>query len=204
MSTVYVDEGRSQAVEVMRLSVRQYHQMREAGVLDEDESVELLDGLLVHKDRGGPMPVSPLHALVTSRMLALAPELESRACHLRVQNPITIPPRHEPEPDAAIVRGRPDAYLDGHPGPSDALCVIEISDSSLERDRTTKQRIYAGAEIPSYIIVNLVEGRIELYTSPNATEGHYASVQILHRGDTVAIDLGGGTPLQVPVGAWLG
>jgi len=106
------------------LSVEQYHHMREAGILNEDEPVELLNGLLVYKDRGGPKPVSPLHALVTSRMTLLAPDLEKRGCHLRLHNPVTIPPSHEPEPDGAVIRGGPEDYLERHPQPGDVLCLI--------------------------------------------------------------------------------
>jgi hypothetical protein len=119
--------------EVVPLTVHQYHRMRETGILAEDEPIELLNGLLVHKDRGGAqMPVSPLHALVVSRMVALAPELEARGCHLRLQNPMTIEPRHEPEPDGFIVRGSADDYLDRHPGPREVTCVITAVQNSLD------------------------------------------------------------------------
>jgi hypothetical protein len=121
--------------------------MREAGILAEDTPVELIDGLLVYKDRGGALPASPLHTFVTHRMARLAPALEERGCHLRLENPITLPPSHEPEPDGAVVQGHPEDYLERHPGPGAVLCVIEVSDSSLKNDRTIKQSIYAAAGI---------------------------------------------------------
>ena len=94
-------------------------------------------------------------------LLLLLPAL--LGCHLRIQDPITIHPSHEPEPDAAIVRGRPRDYADHHPEPGDVVSLIEISESSLEHDRTTKLRIYAAAGIPQYIILNLVDRRVEVY-----------------------------------------
>jgi Uma2 family endonuclease len=188
---------------VVPLSVEQYHGMREAGILSEDEPVELIDGLLVYKDRGGVMPVSPLHSFVTHRMASLAPALAEQGCHLRLENPITLPPSHEPEPDGAVVQGLPEDYLQRHPGPADVVCAIEVADSSLRGDRTTKQGIYAGAGIGQFIIVNLVDGRIEVYEEPNTAEKCYRLVRVLHRGETISLHLPGGKTLDVPVTDWL-
>lgn len=197
MEPVFLDET-PRPLAVVPLSVEQYHSMREAGILDEDAPVELLDGLLVYKDRGGAVPVSPLHSFVTHRMMRLAPALEERGCHLRLENPITLPPSHEPEPDGAVVQGGPGDYLEGHPGPGDVSSVIEVADSSLWNDRTTKQAIYAAAGIAQLIIVNLVERRIELYEDPKAAEKCYGVVRILHRSDTLSLRLPGGQTLDVP------
>jgi Uma2 family endonuclease len=188
---------------VVPLNVEQYHSMRETGILAEDAPVELIDGLLVYKDRGGALPVSPLHTFVIHRMTRLAPALEERGCHLRLENPITLPPSHEPEPDGAVVQGRPEDYLERHPGPGDVLCVIEVSDSSLRYDRTTKQSIYAAAGIAQFIIVNLVEGRIEIYEDPNVAEKCYGLVRILYRGDTISLRVPGDRTLGVPAADWL-
>ncbi len=189
---------------VVPLSVEQYHSMREAGILDEDQPVELIDGLLVYKDRGGnSMPVSPLHAFVTQRLASLEPALERQGCHMRVENPMTLPPSHEPEPDGAVVQGRPEDYLACHPGARDVSCVIEVSDSSLKSDRTTKQGIYASAEIAQFIIVNLAEGRVEVYEEPNAAEKCYGVVRILHQGETIALRTSGDRSLEVSVADWL-
>lgn len=202
MEPVFLNET-PRPMAVVPLSVEQYHSMREAGILDEDAPVELIDGLLVYKDRGGAVPVSPLHAFVTQRIARLAPALEERGCHVRVENPITLPPSHEPEPDGAVVQGRPEDYLERHPGPGDALCVIEVSDSSLRADRTIKQSIYAAAGIKQLIIVNLVEGRIEVYEEPNIAERCYGIVRILHRGDTISLRVAGDRTLGVSVADWL-
>lgn len=188
---------------VVPLNVEQYHSMRETGILAEDAPVELIDGLLVYKDRGGALPVSPLHTFVTHRMARLAPALEERGCHLRLENPITLPPSHEPEPDGAVVQGRPEDYLERHPGPGDVLCVIEVSDSSLKTDRTVKQSVYAAAGIAQFIIVNLVEGRIEVYEDPNVVERGYRLVRILYRDDTISLRVPGDRTLGVSAADWL-
>jgi len=202
MEPVFLDET-PRPMAVVPLSVEQYHSMREAGILDEDAPVELIDGLLVYKDRGGALPVSPLHTFVTHRMARLAPALEERGCHMRIESPITLPPSHEPEPDGAVVQGRPEDYLDRHPGAGDVLCVIEVADSSLRNDRTIKQGIYAAAGIPQFILVNLVESRIEVYEDPNAAEKCYGLVRILHRGDTLSLRVSGDRAVDVQVADWL-
>ncbi len=188
---------------VVPLNVEQYHSMRETGILAEDAPVELIDGLLVYKDRGGALPVSPLHTFVTHRMARLAPALEERGCHLRLEAPITLPPSHEPEPDGAVVQGRPEDYLERHPGPDDVLCVIEVSDSSLKTDRTIKQSVYAAAGIAQFIIINLVESRIEVYEDPNVVERGYRLVRILYRDDTISLRVPGDRTLGVPAADWL-
>ncbi len=188
---------------VVSFNVEQYHRMRETGILDEDEPVELIDGQLVYKDRGGAMPVSPLHSFVTHRLAKMAPAIEERGCHLRLENPITLPPSHEPEPDGAVVEGRPEDYLERHPGPADVRCVIEVSDSSLRSDRTAKQSIYATAGIGQFIIVNLVEGRIEVYEEPKVDERCYGVVRVLHLGDTISLQVPGQRTIDVAVANWL-
>ena len=188
---------------VVPLSVEQYHSMRETGILEEDAAVELIDGLLVYKDRGGAVPVSPLHTFVTHRLTRVGPALEERGCHLRLESPITLPPSHEPEPDGAVVQGPPEDYLERHPGPGDVSCVIEVSDSSLRNDRTTKQGIYAAAGISQFIIVNLVESRVEVHEEPNVAEKCYGVVRVLHRGDTISLHVPGEGTLGVAVADWL-
>jgi len=99
----------------------------------------------------------------------------------------TIPPRHEPEPDAAIVRGRPGDYARRHPGPADVSCVVEIADTSLERDRTVKRRIYAGAGIRQYALIDVAGGRVELYEEPDAASASYRTRTELRGDDPVPL-----------------
>ncbi len=167
--------------DLVPLTVEQYHRMLEVGILDEGEPIELLDGLLVAKDRGGQMTINPLHALLVNRLMRLAAKLEVLGAHLRLQCPITLPPNQEPEPDAVIVRGALEDFMDRHPTAEDVCCVIEIADSSLDRDRTTKQRIYATAGIGQYLLANLSDRQVEIYEDP--AEGQYRHMQIATEGD---------------------
>jgi Uma2 family endonuclease len=56
--------------------------------------------------------------------------------------------------------------------------VVEIADSTLERDRAYKAPIYARAGIPEYWIVNLVERRLEIYRDPIGSPGRPARYQV--------------------------
>ena len=145
------------------------------------------------------MTVGHAHSLVVTRLQNMTPRFHALNCHIRSQNPITLPPRHEPEPDGVIVRGAPEHYADRHPGPADVPCVIEVAETSLDYDRTTKQRIYAEAGIPQYLLVNIPERQVEIYEQPSPQEGRYASTTIVKPAQTVRVALGMKRHLDVPV-----
>jgi Uma2 family endonuclease len=182
--------------QIVPLTVEQYHQMIKAGILLEGEPVELLDGLLVRKDRSkvgeDPMTVGHEHAFVISILTRLATPVSEAGCCNRIQLPITLPTYGEPEPDAVIARGNPDEYRGRHPGPADLVCAIEVADSSLRHDRTVKQRIYADGGIARYIIINLIDRVIEDYTQPQAGSGRYAALRTLRKGEQLSIETGSG------------
>jgi Uma2 family endonuclease len=174
-----------------------------SGILPEGEPYELVDGLLVRKDRSAagddPMTVGHGHSLAVKQLAALGPKLSRLGCHIQTQQPITLPPHDEPEPDAAIVIGKPTDYRSGHPGPNDVTCVIEVADASLRRDRTAKLRMYAAAGIARYIIINLADATVSVYTGPLSKPGEYAQSETLRPGDVVDFPVPGKKVLKVPV-----
>jgi Uma2 family endonuclease len=143
-----------------RLSVQQYHQMREQGILTEVDTIELLDGLLVEK-----MPKNPPHRIATRLVRDVLENLNLSGWYVETQEPITLS-NSEPEPDVAVIRGNTMDYSDRHPGADDVVLVIEVADSTLERDRTIKQKIYAKAGIANFWILNLVDRVLEVYVQP--------------------------------------
>jgi Uma2 family endonuclease len=171
---------------VFPLSVEQYHAMIEAGVLTEDDPVELVEGLLVFK-----MPKKPKHTLVV-RLLAeaIAAMLPSQ-WHFRSQEPVTLPDG-EPEPDGAIVRGQPRDYARKHPGPPEVALVIEVADATLRRDRGIKLRSYARAGIPVYWIIDLASRTIEIYSNPDprAQPPNYREHTAHQENATIPVRLG--------------
>jgi Uma2 family endonuclease len=159
-----------------RLTVTQYHQMIAAGILTSNDPVELLDGWLVQK-----MAKNPPHRVTTRLVREALESIIPDGWYVETQEPITLT-ESEPEPDVAIIRGNTRNYLDHHPGASEVALVIEVADSTLERDRKLKQPIYARAGIPTYWIVNLISHQLEIYTKP--TPEGYQSQVILSQGST--------------------
>ncbi len=96
MSTALLKTTSRDTREIVPLTVEQYHGMIEAGILAEGEPIELLDGLLVRMSRGDGRTTTPLHSLGVSKLnLLLAAALGAFRCHVRIQSPVTLPPRDE-------------------------------------------------------------------------------------------------------------
>jgi hypothetical protein len=147
---------------VYRFTVDQYHRMMEAGILTEDDRVELLEGWIVPK-----MPHKPPHdGTIWLTQTALLPCLPV-GWILRVQSAITTPDS-EPEPDLVIARGPGLQYFTRHPQPRDIGLVVEVSDTTLNEDRDGKGRLYARARLPVYWVINLPDTKVEVYTEPRA------------------------------------
>ena len=147
--------------EVYRFTVDQYERMVRDGTIDEDEPVELLDGIVVRK-----MPKGPRHDASSARCRRELERALPAGWHLRVEGSVRIPDYNEPEPDLCVVRGESDDYTDHHPGPADIALVVEVADSSLARDRGEKRDNYARAGIPVYWVVNLVGRQLEVSSNP--------------------------------------
>lgn len=186
---------------VYRHTVDEYHRMIADGSVREGAPFELLDGQIVLKNRAAgeedPMTVGPLHVVAVDRLNTLNPRLKRLGCHMRTQAPLTLPPFDEPEPDGAIVRGSREDFTRRHPAAGDVLCVIEVADASLPRDRGYKQRIYADSGIPQYVIVNLRDRTIEVYTQPLKGRGRYGRVETLANKQSVALPAGRGKMVTV-------
>jgi len=141
---------------IRRFTVAEYEQIARADILDEDSNVELLEGWIVPK-----MTKYPPHDGTIDLVVYLLNRLLPAGWFPRVQN-VIVTPDSEPEPDVAIVRGKPGDYRGRHPSGSDIGLIVEVADSTVRRDRR-KAGIYARAGIPSYWIVNLDDGQIETY-----------------------------------------
>ncbi|MEO1294247.1 MAG: Uma2 family endonuclease [Cyanobacteria bacterium J06636_16] len=165
------------------MGVAHYHAMIEAGILTDDDLVELLEGWLVFKP-----PKNPPHRATTRLLRAAIEQLLPEGWYVDSQEPITLADS-EPEPDVVVVKGDTRQYLDRHPGPNDIALIIEIADTTLQRDRGTKKRAYARSRIPIYWIVNLNEGQIEVYTQPSSTQADYLQRQDYKIADTLAVML---------------
>jgi Uma2 family endonuclease len=153
------------------------------GLLDEDEPIELLDGLLLVKE--------PQHSLHRTAVLLVARALEQAfgaGWFIQTQSPIILDDRSEPEPDVCVIRGSPRDYIEAHP--KRPALVVEVAQSGLALARGRKAAAYARAQIADYWIVNLVDRVLEVHREParpGPARRHwgYASMETLPAGATV-------------------
>jgi Uma2 family endonuclease len=177
---------------VRRFSVEEYHRLGETGILSEDDSVELLEGLVAPK-----MIRTPVHdAVVAIVEQALRMRLPP-GWTPRVQSAITTA-TSEPEPDVALVRGEPRDYLSRHPSGADIALIVEVADSSLARDRA-KARIYAAASVPVYWIVNLADDWVEVHTRPDVAAEQFLHQTDYRRGEDILLSVANGVTITLPV-----
>jgi Uma2 family endonuclease len=178
-----------------RFNVDEYHQMATAGILTEDDPVELIEGEIVEMP-----PMGSRHAACIER---LTTELVSRTtgrARVRVQLPVRLDEHSEPEPDVALVKPRTDSYVTAHPGPGDILLVIEAAETTVHYDRTVKARLYARAGIAEYWLVDLRGERIDVHRDP--ADGRYRTVRVFRRGERLTVEA---LPsVAIPVDAVLG
>ena len=142
-----------------RFTRAQYEQMVQAGVFTPEDRLELLDGELID--------MAPQKSRHTTAVTLLAEALRgvfAAGYTVRIQMPLALDERSEPEPDIAIVPGSPRDYRDAHP--SRAVLVVEVADVSLAYDRTRKLAAYARAGIPEYWILDLNAENLEVCRRP--------------------------------------
>jgi Uma2 family endonuclease len=167
------------AVHRRLFTVDEYYRLATAGILGEDDRVELLDGDIVKMTAIGSR-----HAACVDRLNVLLQRWANGRAIIRVQNPIRLDAYSEPEPDLSVLHVRADFYASAHPTPNDVPLVIEVADSSLEFDRDVKIPLYARSGIPEVWLVDLEEGRVEVFSQP-APEGYRRS-HLAVRGERVS------------------
>ena len=177
MTTVAITEKRA-AIVPKRFTVEEFHKMTEAGILPEESGWEIIDGYLIDK-----MSIGSRHAGTVKRLnRKLSSMVEDKAI-ISVQDPIHIDEYNEPEPDIALLNLRDDFYAESHPIPKEVLLLIEVSDSTIESDRTIKKTLYAEAGIAEFWLVNLKENTVERYSS--LKNGSYRLAEILESGESI-------------------
>ena len=163
------------ALDVRRFTRAEYERLVEQGVF-ENERVELLRGFIVRMSPKGPAHDSAIDRLHEQLLLAL----RGRA-RVRSQSAFAASNGSEPEPDVAVVP--PGEYRNEHP--SMAFLIVEVADSSLQTDRTTKARIYAESGVEEYWIVNIRNGLIEVHT--DIVDGAYTRITPFARGSQITL-----------------
>lgn len=150
----------------------EYHKMADVGILAPDDRYELIKGEIIKM-----APIKSTHAGYVNFLLEYLIVTLHQQYTVIGQNPARLSPYSEPEPDIVVANYREDRYRSAHPTPVDILLVVEVADSTLEYDRSTKKALYAEAGIPEYWIVNIPEKQVEIYRQPEGST--YATQETL-------------------------
>jgi len=144
-----------------RFTREEYHRMGEVGILKPTDRVELIRGEIVEMS-----PIGPRHAAFVNNLTQLlVVRLAGRAI-VSVQNPVVVADDSEPQPDLAVLRRRARPYKEATPEAPDVALLIEVAETSLAYDRTTKLRLYAEAGVAEYWVVDVERESIECYRAP--------------------------------------
>jgi Uma2 family endonuclease len=165
---------------IARISRARYDAMIAAGILTENDAIELLDGQIYETMSKGPKHNG--HINIAAKLM------ERRfgdRCIVSCQNSIALHEYSEPEPDIAILRPRADHYTESPAEPREILFLIEVSDSTLAYDRDLKLPLYAAADVAEVWLIDIAATALTVYREP---EGNlYRSVITYRRGDTVPL-----------------
>ncbi len=175
-----------------RWTRHEYARLIDESFLDEDEPIELLDGLLLMKE-----PQTSPHRTAVLLVEKAVERAFGEGWFVQTQSPITLGDRSEPEPDVCVVRGSPRDYVDAHP--TRPALVVEVAQSGLRLARGRKAAAYARARIADYWIVNLVDRVLEVHREParpGPARRHwgYAAIEMLDADAMI-------TPLAAPSAA---
>ena len=160
-------------------NVDEYLAMETAGILHEDDRLELMDGRIIAMS-----PIGDPHEFGTDWLtMLLVPPLAGRAM-VRIQGSVRLSERSAPQPDVIVYRMRPRSEGPAPRYPSDVYFIIEVADTSLPYDRGPKLARYAAAGIPEVWIANLRTREVTIYTNPIGNQ--YANARTYRPGETVS------------------
>ena len=162
MNNTELQEQKLARLPKRRLTVDEFHKLGEAGILDEDDRIELIEGELIQMT-----PIGSLHAATVDRLADLC--RGHPGAIIRVQNPLVLSSRSEPVPDLMLLRERQDFYADSHPRPNDVLLLIEVADSTVGTDRDVKIPLYGQEGVVETWLLDLQKKPLEIYLLPGPT-----------------------------------
>ncbi len=190
MATTGKAEARRTGPDRFRWTREQYYAIAELGFFD-DKRVELIQGEILR------MTINPPHSISTEFAADLLYTIFKPGFRIKIQSPLDLGRHNQPEPDLAVI---PLADRIELIHPTAALLLIEVSDSTLRKDRTIKAHLYARAGVPDYWIINLVDRQLEVRRKPEADperRGRFRYAEV-----TVVPEAGRMAPLAAP-GSWI-
>src|ERR1044071_3770543 len=163
-----------------KFTVAEYNLMGEAGILQPDERVELIEGEIQKKS-----PKGTKHSSSATRANDCFRKHLGNKVIVRSQEPIIIGEYSEPEPDLVLAIPHKTKYADHHPTPQEVLLVLEVSDSTLAKDRIIKARLYGQAGVIQYGVLNVNARELEDYRDPD--ESGYRTKHTYKAGESFTL-----------------
>ncbi len=157
------------------ITADEYERMGEAGIFPPDARLELIEGEIFEMS-----PIGNTHAACVKFLNGLLNRLFGGAFITGVQDPVRLNEFSAPQPDLSLLRWRDDYYRGMTPTSADVLLVIEAADSTIVTDRLVKIPLYARAGVAEAWVVNIPEGRVEIYSASSG--GAYQRAEVFARG----------------------
>jgi Uma2 family endonuclease len=167
-----------------RWTREEYYSMADAGLIPSDAHVELIEGEIITMS-----PRRSAHMTAVTLTGDLLRDVFGQAYTIRIQGPLSISRYSEPEPDVAVAAGSARDYAEHHP--ATALLIVEVSDTTLDYDRTTKASLYARADIQEYWVLNLIDRQLEVHRHPEPMDAQafgygYGDIRVFDASEAVA------------------
>jgi len=166
-------------IELRMWTVEEYHRMAEAGIFDEDERVELLEGKIIYKNK-----IGTVHRSAVGRINYLFQDLLENRAWISIKNPIQLDNYSEPEADIVVVKIDSLDYADHHPTPDEVYLVIEVADTTFKKDCEIKGKAYAAVGIIDYWVLDIINRQLHVFREPD--ENGYKSEVLFKENDIVS------------------
>src|SRR5882757_8774244 len=144
-----------------RISVERYQKMVATGVLTKLDRIELVEGEMLDM-----APIGKVHSAITAQLHELLITQLAGAATVVSGGPINLGNYSEPQPDVMVLKRRGDFYRAKMPEAADVLLLIEVSDTSLAFDQSTKLNLYARYGIAEYWIIDVAAKRVWVHRQP--------------------------------------
>lgn len=162
--------------------------MGRAGLFDEDDRVELIEGEIITMT-----PVGKRHTACVNRLVLVFHRHFLERFLISVQNPVHLSEKSEPQPDVALLKMQPDFYASEGVTAKDVELLIEVGETSVDADRKIKAALYARHGIPELWIIDLAEQLLEVQSDPS-TRGYrqvrrYITGELIEwNGESLSVD----------------
>lgn len=176
MDSNHIEYEKDALSKTHNFTVDEVQRMYEHGILPENERLELIDGQLYVMS-----PKNPPHVITQRKLMSFfSSQIDSKKYFLDREIPLDISQQTMPEPDFLIVNQRPELWQNEHVKASDVVLLVEVADSTLERDLGLKKELYAQAGIPHYWVISLQKSQIHVFS--NWQDGQYQTTTIYRKG----------------------